>query len=43
MVLEAMAEAVIAVDLRRRLLFANASANRLFGLDGNPWAGWSPS
>ena len=32
-VLEAMAEAVIAVDLRRRLLFANASANRLFGLD----------
>ena len=32
-VLGAMAEAVIAVDLRRRLLFANASANRLFGLD----------
>ena len=32
-VLEAMAEAVIAVDLRRRLLFANAGANRLFGLD----------
>jgi two-component system phosphate regulon sensor histidine kinase PhoR len=32
-VLEAMAEAVIAVDLRSRLLFANASANRLFGLD----------
>jgi two-component system, OmpR family, phosphate regulon sensor histidine kinase PhoR len=32
-VLEAMAEAVIAVDPRRRLLFANASANRLFGLD----------
>jgi two-component system phosphate regulon sensor histidine kinase PhoR len=32
-VLEAMAEAVVAVDLRRRLLFANASANRLFGLD----------
>jgi two-component system, OmpR family, phosphate regulon sensor histidine kinase PhoR len=34
-VLGAMAEAVIAVDLRRRLLFANASANRLFGLDAN--------
>jgi two-component system phosphate regulon sensor histidine kinase PhoR len=34
-VLEAMAEAVIAVDLRSRLLFANASANRLFGLDGS--------
>ncbi len=33
-VLGAMAEAVIAVDTRRRLLFANASANRLFGLDG---------
>jgi two-component system phosphate regulon sensor histidine kinase PhoR len=32
-VLEAMAEAVIAVDPRSRLLFANASANRLFGLD----------
>ncbi len=32
-VLGAMAEAVIAVDPRRRLLFANASANRLFGLD----------
>jgi two-component system phosphate regulon sensor histidine kinase PhoR len=32
-VLGAMAEAVIAVDQRRRLLFANASANRLFGLD----------
>jgi two-component system, OmpR family, phosphate regulon sensor histidine kinase PhoR len=31
--LGAMAEAVIAVDLRRRLLFANASANRLFALD----------
>ncbi len=31
-VLGAMAEAVIAVDARRRLLFANASANRLFGL-----------
>ncbi len=34
-VLGAMAEAVIAVDLRRRLLFANASANRLFGLDAH--------
>jgi two-component system, OmpR family, phosphate regulon sensor histidine kinase PhoR len=34
-VLGAMAEAVIAVDLRRRLLFANASANRLFGLDSS--------
>lgn len=34
-VLGAMAEAVIAVDLRRRLLFANASANRLFGLDAS--------
>ena len=32
-VLEAMDEAVIAVDPRRRLLFANASANRLFGLE----------
>ena len=32
-VLEAMAEAVIAVDTRHRLLFANAGANRLFGLD----------
>ena len=32
-VLEAMAEAVIAVDARHRLLFANAGANRLFGLD----------
>ena len=32
-VLGAMTEAVIAVDPRRRLLFANASANRLFGLD----------
>jgi two-component system phosphate regulon sensor histidine kinase PhoR len=31
-VLEAMAEAVIAVDVRRRLLFANDSANQLFGL-----------
>ena len=35
MVLGAMAEAVIAVDARRRLLFANASANRIFGLDAN--------
>ena len=33
-VLEAMAEAVIAVDSRHRLLFANAGANRLFWLDG---------
>jgi two-component system phosphate regulon sensor histidine kinase PhoR len=32
-VLEAMGEAVVAVDQRSRLLFANASANRLFGLD----------
>ncbi len=32
-VLGAMAEAVIAVDQRGRLLFANASANGLFGLD----------
>lgn len=32
-VLEAMAEAVIAVDSRHRLLFANAGANRLFALD----------
>src|SRR5436305_4117196 len=32
-VLEAMAEAVVAVDPRLRLLFANASAHRLFGLD----------
>ncbi len=32
-VLEAMAEAVIAVDARHHLLFANAGANRLFGLD----------
>ena len=32
-VLEAMEEAVIAVDPRRRLLFANASAARLFGLE----------
>ena len=32
-VLEAMAEGVIAIDVRRRLLFANARANRLFGLD----------
>ncbi len=31
-VLEALAEAVIAVDPRFRLLFANAGANRLFGL-----------
>lgn len=32
-VLGAMAEAVIAVDDRRRLLFANTSADALFGLD----------
>src|SRR3954462_3811918 len=32
-VLGAMAEAVIAVDARRRLLFANISADALFGLD----------
>ncbi|MGZ3414715.1 MAG: sensor histidine kinase, partial [Isosphaeraceae bacterium] len=32
-VLGAMAEAVIAVDARRRLLFANTSADTLFGLD----------
>jgi len=32
-VLSAMAEAVVAVDTRRRLLFANASAHHLFGLD----------
>ncbi len=32
-VLGSMAESVIAVDARRRLLFANASANRVFGLD----------
>jgi two-component system phosphate regulon sensor histidine kinase PhoR len=32
-VLEAMAEAVIAVDSRLRLLFANTSAHRLFGLN----------
>ena len=33
-VLSGMAEGVIAIDGRRRLLFANASADRLFGLDG---------
>ena len=33
-VLGSMAESVIAVDARRRLLFANASAHRVFGLDG---------
>jgi two-component system phosphate regulon sensor histidine kinase PhoR len=32
-VLGAMAEAVISVDPRQRLLYANAGANRLFGLD----------
>ncbi|WP_240911501.1 sensor histidine kinase [Paludisphaera soli] len=34
-VLGAMAEAVLAVDPRRRLLFANASADALFGLDAS--------
>ena len=34
-VLGAMAEAVIAVDARRRLLFANTSADALFGLDAS--------
>jgi two-component system phosphate regulon sensor histidine kinase PhoR len=34
-VLGGMAEGVIAVDGRRRLLFANAAADRLFGLDAN--------
>jgi two-component system phosphate regulon sensor histidine kinase PhoR len=34
-VLGAMAEAVVAVDARRRLLFANASADALFGLDAS--------
>ncbi len=34
-VLGAMAEAVVAVDPRRRLLFANESAHRLFGLDAS--------
>src|SRR4051794_14972304 len=32
-VLSGMAEGVIAIDARRRLLFANASADKLFGLD----------
>jgi two-component system, OmpR family, phosphate regulon sensor histidine kinase PhoR len=32
-VLSGMAEGVIAIDARRRLVFANASADRLFGLD----------
>jgi two-component system phosphate regulon sensor histidine kinase PhoR len=32
-VLSGMAEGVIAIDARRRLLFANASADRLFNLD----------
>ncbi|WP_435019509.1 sensor histidine kinase [Tundrisphaera sp. TA3] len=32
-VLGGMSEGVIAIDARRRLLFANASADRLFGLD----------
>lgn len=34
-VLGAMAEAVVAVDPRRRLLFANESAHKLFGLDSS--------
>jgi two-component system phosphate regulon sensor histidine kinase PhoR len=33
-VLSGMDEGVIAIDSRRRLVFANASADRLFGLDG---------
>ena len=33
-VLSGMDEGVIAIDARRRLVFANASADRLFGLDG---------
>jgi two-component system phosphate regulon sensor histidine kinase PhoR len=32
-VLSVMAEGVIAIDARRRLVFANESANQLFGLD----------
>jgi two-component system phosphate regulon sensor histidine kinase PhoR len=32
-VLSSMTEGVIAIDARRRLLFANATASRLFGLD----------
>jgi len=32
-VLGGMAEGVIAIDGRRRLVFANASADALFGLD----------
>src|SRR5262249_48245863 len=34
-VLGAMAEAVIAVDARQRLLFANSSADAVFGLDAS--------
>jgi two-component system phosphate regulon sensor histidine kinase PhoR len=34
-VLGAMAEAVIAIDPRRRLIFANTSADALFGLDAS--------
>ncbi len=34
-VLSGMAEGVIAIDARRRLLFANASADQLFGLDAS--------
>ena len=42
-VLSGMAEGVIAIDARRRLLFANASADELFGLDATRSAGSSPS
>ncbi|AGA29556.1 sensor histidine kinase [Singulisphaera acidiphila] len=34
-VLGGMSEGVIAIDARRRLLFANASANQLFGIDAD--------
>jgi two-component system phosphate regulon sensor histidine kinase PhoR len=34
-VLSGMAEGVLAIDARRRLLFANASAEQLFGLDAS--------
>ncbi len=34
-VLGGMTEAVIAIDMRRKLLFANSSADALFGLDAN--------
>ena len=39
-VLGGMSEGVIAIDPRRRLLFANQSADRLFGL--GPQRGRSP-